>query len=558
VFVGPVGTLGNDEQDRVTVPQTTTIAGSGTRGLADGAVASATFLTPCGVAVAANGTIYVADVAAQNIRRIQGGVVDTFAGASLSEPSPEGRVGGYTDGPVASARFNRPIAIATHGNDVYVADAGNEAVRKISGGVVTTIAKRIGNLKGIAVAENGDVYVADDGTGLRRLNRDGSATVLSVPSEKKSVSNVTLREIDGHEYLAYIDSAHIYLEALGALKPQQIAYDDEREPDSASLPVGRANAIAILNENTVVITDATTHAVRFVRFPAPPYVTGRVVRAIAGGISEGNDVAGGFADGPPWRARLDTPTAIAVASDGSLIVADAGNRRIRRISGVDPRESVLPDLSNFAISDRDYNIAIVGNSYAFYNVLWPESIGGRIEAGLARDQARIGLPTKPNVTVFRIDAASDDAAISVIHEYLYDKRTSLVILMLNAYVAMRSSTLQRLQGQLDDAGVKLLVVFTPQGYQVSPRDFWQTKHETGAFDFRALHLQAVESQSYYAMTGVHGLYLLSNMEAQEGLRNRPPLFYSSEHHLTVYGSEWVGRRITDELERWKPWQRNAT
>jgi hypothetical protein len=56
------------------------------------------------------------------------------------------------------------------------------------------------------------------------------------------------------------------------------------------------------------------------------------------------------------------------------------------------------------------------------------------------------------------------------------------------------------------------------------------------------------------MTGVHGLYLLDAMEAHETLPNRQPLFYSSEHHLTIYGSEWVGRRIADEIERWKPWR----
>jgi hypothetical protein len=546
-----------DDRDRVSEPQTTTIAGSGARGRSDGPALSATFLTPSGVAIGDGGAIYIADLAAQNVRVLRAGTIQTFAGVSDPGNSPENRVGGLVDGPVRLAKFDRPIALATHGADVYVADAGNHCVRKIAFGTVTTVAGNFKNLKGVAVAENGDVYVADDGIGIRRIDQSGHVTTLPLPSDRDLVLGITLRTIAGREYLAYTDATHVYLGPLGSAKPQALAYDDEREPDGSGAIVGHAYGVVILNENTVAVTDTTTHAVRLVRFPAPPFVAGRVVRVLGGGNDDGTDTTGGFGDGPPWRSRFDTPTALALARDGSLVVADTGNRRIRRIANVDARESVLPDLSNFDIPDRSYHIAIVGNSYAFYNVLWPESIGGRIEAELTRDAATIGLPEKPAINTFRIDAASDEAAISIIHEYLYDRRTSLIVFLLNAYVPMRSDTLLRLQSQLDGVGIKLLIVFTPQGFEISPRDFWSAKRDEGIADAVKLRAQAARAESYYNMTHVHGLFLLDAMEAQDGARNRQPLFYSSEHHFTVYGSEWVGRRIVDELERWQPWRKGT-
>ena len=556
--IAPVQATLTDSPDRVSEPITTTIAGTGLPGRTDGVAGSATFLTPTGIAVGNDGSIYVADIAAQNIRRIHSGIVETFAGVSDSGEAAQSRAGGYRDGSVRIAQFDRPIALATHGSDVYVADAGNHCIRRITNGIVETIARNFSNIKGVAVADDGTIYAADDGVGIRRIARTGTATILALPSDRKIVLGIATREIGGHGYLAYTDVDHIYLEAIGATKPQILAFDDEREPDGAGIGVGHASAIAILNENTVLITDTTTHAVRLVRFPAPPFVAGRVVRDIAGGIAEANDIAGGFADGPPARAKLDTPTAVAVASDGTAYVADAGNRRIRKIVGIDARESVLPDLSNFTIPDRSYHIAIVGNSYAFYNVLWPESIGGRIESAFARDGASIDAPTRLAVNTFRIDAASDDAAISIIHEYLFDHRTSLIVLLLNSYVAMRSDTLERLKAQLDKAGIKLLAVFTPQGYEVSPSEYWSAKRDTGEADFDKLRAPAAKDESYYNMTKVHALYLLDAMEAHESERNRRPLFYSSDHHFTIYGSEWVGRRIAEEIERWRPWRATPT
>jgi hypothetical protein len=112
----------------------TTLAGSpGAGGSVDGAGASARFTFPQGVAVDAAGNVYVVDGSA--IRKITAsGAVTTLAGTP--------GVKGNADGAGADARFNQPwgIAVDKAGN-LYVADAENYLIRKVTqAGVVTTVA----------------------------------------------------------------------------------------------------------------------------------------------------------------------------------------------------------------------------------------------------------------------------------------------------------------------------------------------------------------------------------------------------------------------------------
>ncbi len=119
----------------------TTLAGSGTWGSADGFGAAASFKSPSGIAADASGNLYVADFLAHTIRKITpAGMVSTFAGAD--------GVSGGTDGIGAAARFNSPSGIVADSmGNVYVADNGNNTIRKITpSGVVTTIAGQPGSL----------------------------------------------------------------------------------------------------------------------------------------------------------------------------------------------------------------------------------------------------------------------------------------------------------------------------------------------------------------------------------------------------------------------------
>jgi sugar lactone lactonase YvrE len=112
----------------------TTLAGTpGASGATDGNGAAARFTAPKGIAVDGAGNVYLVDGSA--IRKITPtGAVSTLAGVATEW--------GDTDGPGATARFNRPYGIAVDaGGTLYVADTENRLVRKIApNGQVSTVA----------------------------------------------------------------------------------------------------------------------------------------------------------------------------------------------------------------------------------------------------------------------------------------------------------------------------------------------------------------------------------------------------------------------------------
>ncbi len=175
----------------------TTIAGeAGMLGRADGRTSTARFNGPKGVALDKAGNIFVADTDNHAIRKITPqGVVSTFAGTMGAR--------GYADAQGAAARFNQPSGIATDGaGNVYVADTGNNTIRKITpAGVVTTLAgagpsvdaghadgkgaaARFFAPEGVATDSAGNVYVADTGNHtIREITPAGVVTTFAGKAE---------------------------------------------------------------------------------------------------------------------------------------------------------------------------------------------------------------------------------------------------------------------------------------------------------------------------------------------------------------------------------------
>jgi streptogramin lyase len=105
----------------------------GVNGSVDGPVGSARFNAPEGVAVDAEGAIYVADTANHTIRKIVNGVVSTIAGRAGIADAVDG------SGPVA--RLNHPSGIRCDAQGrLWISDSGNHAIRLITAGFVETVA----------------------------------------------------------------------------------------------------------------------------------------------------------------------------------------------------------------------------------------------------------------------------------------------------------------------------------------------------------------------------------------------------------------------------------
>ena len=172
----------------------TTFAGTGSAGYGgDGSAATAALLNgPTGVVVDDAGNIYIADNGNNRVRKVTtAGVISTFAGTGVA---------GYTGdfGVATGARFNQPAGVATDASgNIYIADGGNNCVRKVNNsGIVVTIAgngsagfsgdggaataAQLQAITGVGVDGIGDVYVADAGNNrIRKIDTTGVITTLA-------------------------------------------------------------------------------------------------------------------------------------------------------------------------------------------------------------------------------------------------------------------------------------------------------------------------------------------------------------------------------------------
>ncbi len=165
--------------------QVTTLAGDLVSGQLNGKAGLARFSGPRGVAVDNMGKVYVADTNNHLIRVIEAGQVSTAAGTFK----------GFKDGPATQARFNYPydVTLDSSSNLLYVTDRGNHAVRVVQAGLVGTVAGMgwPGNKDGpvnyarfyypgsVAVDSAGNIYVSDTGNNRIRFISGGHVTTLT-------------------------------------------------------------------------------------------------------------------------------------------------------------------------------------------------------------------------------------------------------------------------------------------------------------------------------------------------------------------------------------------
>ena len=302
-------------------------------GNANGSGAGASFDHPCGVAVDGSGNVYVADTNNNSIRKITpAGLVSTLAGTGLA---------GSANGNGASASFYGPCGVALDlAGNVYVADASNNAIRKITpAGMVSTLAGTPGiqgsanglgaaasfNLpSGVAVDAAGNVYVADSNNfTIRKITPAGLVSNLagSVLTQGHADGLGAAASFNGPAGLALDSLGNVYVadtynNAIRLISPAG---------QVATLPVSggafsRPSGLALDGSGNVYVADTDNQVIRVIS-------STDVLATVAGSL--GNL---GSSDGPGSAALFNYPGGVAVDASGNLYVADTSNNTIRKIT----------------------------------------------------------------------------------------------------------------------------------------------------------------------------------------------------------------------------------
>jgi kumamolisin len=345
---------------------TTVVGASGTAGSQDGPVSSAELNDPSGVVVDDSGNIYVADGGNYTIRKISGGVVSTLAGAAGES--------GSVDGSGSAARFEQPenIAIDSSGN-LYVPDGDGDTIRKITpGGAVSTLAglakeagqvdgtgsaARLNSPEGIAADASGNVYVADSGNNaIRKVSPSGAVTTLAGSPDGSAGS------ADGFGTSARFN-----------------------------LPTG----VAVDASGNVFVADSNNDTIREVT-PSGSVTT------VAGSPRQTGSV-----DGLSTSARFYTPADVAVDGNGIVYVADNVNNTVRRIvqgSLVAPQIQTQPVAAAVtAGQSADFTVAASGSAQLTYQ--WEKEAVGASGFTDLTDGGGLSGSATPTLTVGNATAA---------------------------------------------------------------------------------------------------------------------------------------------------------
>ena len=135
--------------------------------------------------------MYIADTQNNRVRMIANGVVTTVAGTGMQGFSGD-------NGPATSAQLSTPVAVAVDpAGNLYIADINNFRIRKVSGGVITTVAGTAGYTPcGVAADSAGNVYVSDCVHSHLLKISNGNATTLAANGTGLAVDSA------GNLYLA--------------------------------------------------------------------------------------------------------------------------------------------------------------------------------------------------------------------------------------------------------------------------------------------------------------------------------------------------------------------
>jgi sugar lactone lactonase YvrE len=328
----------------------TTVAGSRPAFSGDNGPADLANLNgPDAIAVDARGTLYIADALNQRIRRVDAsGTITTLAGNGVAGASGDG-------GPATAAQLSNPWGVAVDKTGtIYFADSDNNRLRTIdaSGRIATKAGStagfsgdggpsqsaRLGAPAGVAIDATGNIYIADAGNNrIRKIDVAGVITTVAGSGAAGSSGDggqAKLALLNGPLGIAVDSAGNLYIadEANGRIRKVDVTgvittiagngtagfSGDGGKATQAALNFPRA--VAVDGAGNVYIADTRNIRVRRVG-------TDGVITTFASNGQRGFAGDGG----PATQAMMKAPHGLAVDPSGQLLIADYGNNEIRRV-----------------------------------------------------------------------------------------------------------------------------------------------------------------------------------------------------------------------------------
>jgi uncharacterized protein (TIGR03437 family) len=272
----------------------TTIAGNGTAGFSgDGGPATQAAINASGVGASTTGEIYIADLWNNRIRRVsQQGVITTVAGNGTAGFSGDG-------GPATAAALNQPYDVQVDAQGVlYISDYNNVRIRRVSNGTISTY------------VGNGFTGSGGDGSPAAEAPHNYAFAVSIAPS-----GALLIGDTSGHRVKSVTNGILKFIAGNG----RQIT-----SPDGAPAIVALLNGphgVRLERSGELLIADTYNHQIRRIR------ANGTLVNVA--GTGEPNFSGDG---GPATAATLQNPEDVAVDAAGNIYIADTGTNRIRRVN----------------------------------------------------------------------------------------------------------------------------------------------------------------------------------------------------------------------------------
>jgi sugar lactone lactonase YvrE len=300
----------------------TTVAGTGLGGFSGdwGPAIQAQLSSPSGVAVTADGTLYIADTKNHRIRRVTpDGVITTIAGTGAAGLTGDG-------GPAVQAQLNLPaqIQVAADGT-LYFSDYGNRRLRQISKDGT------IGTLAGSGIRSTvgpSPTAVGDGGPAI--------TATLSIPSG-----------------LVFDTAGNLLVSEFNGDRVRQIAPDGTIR--TLAETVGHPFGLTLDSVGALYLPSGDSR----VRRVDP----GGAVSVIAGTGTGSGLIRSQGDGGPATAATLNEPKSVAVDAGGNIYIADTSNARLRVID----RNGIIRTASGPGQQGADYwNVVAIDPQGAIY------------------------------------------------------------------------------------------------------------------------------------------------------------------------------------------------